>query len=548
MANFPQEEKRTPEGVPDPEGRPDTPPRDEADIALDEILRARAARAAQPSPGEQESADGAPSPEEPAAPEPAAPGPDASAPEEPPAPETPDTRSGPRRFVDRVLYFLGGFVPHRGDSGLEIVRKCVFMVALITLIVSASYIVNDMVIQPVIGEINYEKVRQDYDPENPVDPPADYDPSNYPDGIMDAFKALYAQNSDIRGWMTYTDTDGSWLDIDYPVMYSGDNSYYLTHNFQKAEHKDGALFFDQRNHIDSPGSENKALIVYGHNMASGHMFSKLNDFLNTTYGLSYARSAPVINLDTLYERSQYKVFAVMLLNTRAEDGPYFDYLRTAFTGDADFLDFVANIRARSLFDYGDVDVTAEDELLILSTCTAPSGAKFEDGRCVVVARKVREDESAEVNVYSIVKNEDVIMPQAWYINQDLELHPFYTGDYTIPNSGATGTTTPYTTTTTTTTSAATASQTPPVIVPTPATTTTTTTTRPPASASTTTTTTTTTLPPTTSTTTTTVSPPPEDTTEPSSEPEPSDPAEPEDTTAPPPESGGDPETGDPAAA
>ncbi|HIW73712.1 MAG TPA: sortase [Firmicutes bacterium] len=478
MAYSPEEKKNAGGSRPDAspaEPRPSEPPRyrwsqDEADLTLNEILRRRQERTAQ--------AETAPAGQEAGPSETALQSLSAVAARESeedlPVPEAAgeaaaDTRSRGRRFLDRVLYILGGIVPHRGDSAPEVVRKCVFLAALITLIVSLAYIINDMVIQPLIGEMNYNTVRDLYDPDNPVDPPADYDPANYPEGIMDSFKALYALNSDVRGWMTYADENGSWLDIDYPVMYSGDNSYYLDHNFQKAKHKDGALFFDQRNRIDSPDSENKVLIVYGHNMASGHMFAALNDFLNTTYGLSYARSAPVINLDTLFERSQYKVFAVMLLNTRAEDGPYFDYLRTAFTGDADFMDFVAEIRARSLFDYGDVAVDENDELLILSTCTAPSGAKFEDGRCVVVARKVRDGESAAVNTGATVKNDDVIMPLAWYTNQGLEPHPYYTGGFTIPNMWEdSGTIPPVATTTTTaspntTTGGTTA---PPVIVPT----------------------------------------------------------------------------------
>ena len=461
----------------------DKPAVDPAEQTLEEILRQRRARAAaaagtaDAAPLAETAEELTPVPQNSAAVE--------TEPEEGKegeaegAEEAPDTRSAGRRFLDRVLYILGGAIPHRGDSALEIIRKCVFMVALITLIASLSYIINDMAIQPIYSDIVYDSVRELYDPDNPAAPPSDdeFDPSLYPEGISDAFKALYAKNSDIRGWMKYTDTNGSWLSIDYPVMYSGDNSYYLTHNFNKNKQKDGALFFDERNHIDSPSSQNKALIVYGHNMASGHMFAKLNDFLKS---LQKARSAPLISLDTLYERAEYKVFAIMLLNTRSEDGPYFDYLRTDFSSDKSFMDFVANIRARSLYTYGDVDVEPDDQLLILSTCTAPSGAKFEDGRCVVVARRVREGESRSVNINSIVKNENVIMPRAWYENQGLELHPFYTeSGYVIPglwsdpeptNSSAKSTTTANQPTGTTTRPLIVVPTPPPTTPPTPGTT------------------------------------------------------------------------------
>lgn len=363
-----------------------------------------------------------------------------SVPDEADAAALPDTRSVPRRLFDRVLNALSGVVPKRGDPPLEIVRKCVFVVALITLIGSLSYIFNDMVISPIHNRYVTNAVSSLYNPDNPVTPPADF--NDYPNGILDTFKALYANNQDVRGWVTYKSSTSDWLNISYPVMYSGDNSYYLTHDFQKAKNSNGEPFFDYRNKIDSAGSQNKALIIYGHNMGSEQMFAKLNRMLTS---INYARSAPVINLDTLYEKGdEYKVFAVMLLNNKDSDGQRFDYLRTDFSSDKDFMDYVANIRARSLYDYNDVDVQPDDQLLVLSTCSQPSIAKFEDSRCAVVARKVRSGESVAVDTSSILANDDVIMPEAWYKNQGKDDHPYYSGNFTVPglwpdNSGTTST-------------------------------------------------------------------------------------------------------------
>lgn len=350
-------------------------------------------------------------------------------------------------FMYKVADVLGGVIPKRGDPPVEILRKCIFNIALITLIVSLTYIVNDMVIIPLKNQQKYNSLTELYNPDNPIQPPADFPEENYPEGISDAFKALYAQNDQIRGWMKYKDTNGKWMDINYPVMYSGDNEYYLDHDFQKARNKNGALFFDERNKLETPQDKNRVLIVYGHNMASGQMLSPLNKLLNN---LNYMRSAPLISLDTLFDRRQYKVFSVMLLSTRKEDGPYFDYLRTSFADDEDFMNLVANMRARSIYDFNNVDINPDDELLVLSTCTSTSGAKFKDGRCVVVARRVREGESVAIRISDIVKNKDVIMPFAWYVNQKLTPHKYYTdSNYTIP--GATYTTrNPYTPTTPTT--------------------------------------------------------------------------------------------------
>ena len=85
-----------------------------------------------------------------------------------------------------------------------------------------------------------------------------------------------------------------------------------------------------------------------------------------------------------------------------------------------------------------VDVQADDDILILSTCTAESAVHFDDGRLAVFARKVRPGESADVAVNKIKANDDVIMPLAWYVNQKKEPHPDYTENgYTIPSTAET---------------------------------------------------------------------------------------------------------------
>lgn len=116
------------------------------------------------------------------------------------------------------------------------------------------------------------------------------------------------------------------------------------------------------------------------------MFTYLNKLI-TKPNKNYARSAPTMTMNTIYEQATYKVFAVMVVNNDAADGEPFRYLRTDFTDDNDFLRFVAEIRARSVYDYDSVDVRADDELLMLSTCNGTSQVHFDDGRTVVIARQ-----------------------------------------------------------------------------------------------------------------------------------------------------------------
>lgn len=69
---------------------------------------------------------------------------------------------------------------------------------------------------------------------------------------------------------------------------------------------------------------------------------------------------------------------------------------------------------------------------MLSTCNGTSQVHFDDGRTVVIARKVRPGESTSVDTSRINLNDDVIMPYAWYVNQGKEPHPYYTGGFQIP--------------------------------------------------------------------------------------------------------------------
>ena len=346
-------------------------------------------------------------------------------------------RRSQKGAVAVLMSILDGVIPHKGDRVLEIVRKCVFVIALMTLVGSLSYLAYDMVFIPVSSEKLYTELSQAYDPDNPAPLPPGSDDFPFLEGMDESFKRLYMENTDLRGWIRYgSSMKDDFLKIDYPITRGIDNEYYLTHDFYKAVNKNGCVFFDQRNTIDTPADTNKLTIVYGHNMASGLMFAGLNKFVSTSRGLNYIKSAPVITMNTLFEKAQYKVFAVMVVNTEERDGPPFYYLNTGreFSSDDAFMRYVDEIRARSLFDFDKaVDVRADDELLVLSTCTTKSGVHFDDGRLAVVARKVRPGEDAAVDTKKITLNDDVIMPLAWYVNQKLDPHQYYIdGGYTIP--------------------------------------------------------------------------------------------------------------------
>lgn len=346
----------------------------------------------------------------------------------------PEQRRNPLRTFWNALR---GNVPLPCDSKGEIIRKSFFWLSIVLVTGSLTYILYNVWWLPSFTKNMYNDIAQDYHP-NMI---GTIDNGKYPSGMQLSFQALYDRNPETRGWLSYHATGNKdFLNIEYPIMYSGDNDKYLTIDFNGNKNKNGALFFDMRSNFDSSTDTNTPLIVYGHNMASGQMLTGLNKFIGN---VNNARVAPVLTMNTLFESAKYKVFAVVVTDESAEKQHYFNVRRTQFANDDDYLDYIAQLRARSLFDYP-VDVQADDELVLLSTCTVPSAVKFKNGRLTVIARKVRPGESTMVNTSAIVKNDDVIMPYAWYTLQKKQPHAYYSAGVAIVPSNSTTTTTTWT--------------------------------------------------------------------------------------------------------
>ena len=89
------------------------------------------------------------------------------------------------------------------------------------------------------------------------------------------FAKLKQKNSDAIAWIKVNGTD-----IDFPVVKGTDNSYYLTHNFDKEKNKAGWIFADYRNKFDGT---DKNIIIYGHNMKDGSMFSNLKKYQDNAF-------------------------------------------------------------------------------------------------------------------------------------------------------------------------------------------------------------------------------------------------------------------------
>ena len=95
--------------------------------------------------------------------------------------------------------------------------------------------------------------------------------------ILPKYQDLYAQNSDLVGWLTI-----DAIGVDYPVMQTpGDNEYYLRRGFDKVYSLAGSLFLDENCRITSPSTAN--WLIYGHNMSDGSMFGQLDKYAEESF-------------------------------------------------------------------------------------------------------------------------------------------------------------------------------------------------------------------------------------------------------------------------
>ena len=191
--------------------------------------------------------------------------------------------------------------------------------------------------------------------------------------VLDEYKTLYEKNKKLIGWLKIDDTN-----IDYPVMQTDDNDYYLDHNYNQEYDKNGSIFMDYKCSA-YPRSTN--LIVYGHHMKSGNMFGNLQQYAKESYGQKHS----IIQFDTIYEKATYQVMYVFRSQVYNEDDIVFKYYQFIdANSEREFDYYMSEMKALSLYDTG-VTASYGDSLLTLSTCDSSQT----DGRFVVVAKRIR---------------------------------------------------------------------------------------------------------------------------------------------------------------
>ncbi len=174
------------------------------------------------------------------------------------------------------------------------------------------------------------------------------------EALTEDFDKLLAINPDTVGWLKVNNTN-----VNYPVVHTDNNDYYLNYNFYKRKNFNGWVFMDYRNSIEEL---NDNTIIYGHN---GTMFGSLKNTLKEKWYTN--KNNQIISFNTLYAQLRFQIFAIYITT------PDFDYIINNYVYPQNYTKFLAEVKSRSIYDFG-VEVTNEDKILTLSTC-AENGAK-----------------------------------------------------------------------------------------------------------------------------------------------------------------------------
>ena len=131
--------------------------------------------------------------------------------------------------------------------------------------------------------------------------------------MLKRFETLHKENNDLVGWLSI-----AGMVIDYPVVQSEDEEYYLHHDFYGEEDKYGCLFVKEIADIDTPGTN---FVIYGHNMRDGAMFGDLDLYRKE----DFYREHPTLTFDTLYEERTYEIIAVFNSRVYGSEDKVFKY-------------------------------------------------------------------------------------------------------------------------------------------------------------------------------------------------------------------------------
>lgn len=181
------------------------------------------------------------------------------------------------------------------------------------------------------------------------------------------FNELKQKNSDTVGFIKVNGTN-----VNYPIVQSTDNSYYLKHAFDKSKNSAGWVFADYRNNMVN---FDKNTVIYGHSRSNQTVFGSLKKVLNKSwYG---NKDNHIIKLSTPTENTLWQIVSIYTIK------PESYYITTKFSNEQ-FKTFIQTIKNRSQINFSGI-INENDKILTLSTCKDVAGTT----RLVIHAKLIK---------------------------------------------------------------------------------------------------------------------------------------------------------------
>ena len=185
-------------------------------------------------------------------------------------------------------------------------------------------------------------------------------------------------------WVPYVDFDAvnellpgiiGWIRLegtvlDYPIMQTTDNDYFLTHLSDGTRHRSGSIFIDYR---ANPDFSDRNTLMFGHMTATEEMFGLLKHYRTQSF---YEQNI-VMFIHTPQTDYALMIFAAYLLDSGYEVPP------TYFEDEYDFDAHIKDIQRRSLIK-SNVNVEPNDRIVSLCTCAYD----YANARLIIVGRLV----------------------------------------------------------------------------------------------------------------------------------------------------------------
>lgn len=179
-------------------------------------------------------------------------------------------------------------------------------------------------------------------------------------------KKLQNQNPDIKGWIKIEGTN-----IDYPLLWSGNDNDYLRHTCFGDYNVLGSIFIWQQN---NPDFSDQNTLVFGHNTWNGQMFGQLKKYKKQ----SFFESHSVIVISMPEKTIKYKIVSAYTTTTGS------DIYSSSFKSKEEYKQWLNDKLERSVINTSATKATGEEQTIVLSTCAKSKSNK----RFVVVAERI----------------------------------------------------------------------------------------------------------------------------------------------------------------